>query len=71
VILTTLYLAGAKTLTVSAPGREICSVLFLDVVPMVPSSAFVTAAGDECLSCSGFSLSETICFGSLDATLDF
>jgi hypothetical protein len=27
VILTTIYLAGAKTLIVGAPGREICNVL--------------------------------------------
>jgi hypothetical protein len=45
-------------------------VLFLDAVPMVPSLAFVTATGGECLSCDGFSLGETICFGSLELITD-
>jgi hypothetical protein len=33
---------------------------------MVPSSALVVTADGECLSYDGFSLSETICFGSLE-----
>jgi hypothetical protein len=45
-------------------------VLFLDVVPKVPSSAFITAAGSEHLSCDGFSLGETIRFGSLELITD-
>jgi hypothetical protein len=41
----------------------------LDIL-MVPSSALTVVANDECLSCGGFSLSETICFGSLEFTTD-
>jgi hypothetical protein len=35
VILTTLYLASAKKLTIGLQERGICSVLFLDTIPMV------------------------------------
>jgi hypothetical protein len=37
----------------------------LDIL-MVPSSVLAIAANSECLSCSGFSLGETIRFGSLE-----
>jgi hypothetical protein len=33
---------------------------------MVPSSAITIAAYSECLSCDGFSLGETIRFGSIE-----
>jgi hypothetical protein len=65
-ILTTIYLAGAKNTIVGVPGRGICSVLFFDTVPMVPSSAFIATAGSERLLCDGFSLGETVRFGSLE-----
>jgi hypothetical protein len=39
-------------------------------VPMVPSSAFVAATGDERLSCDGFSLGETIHFENLEFIAD-
>jgi hypothetical protein len=39
-------------------------------VPMVPSSVLAIAADVECLSCGGFSISETICFGSLEFITD-
>jgi hypothetical protein len=45
-------------------------MLFLDVIPKVPSSAFVATTGDERLSCDGFSLGETIRFGSLELITD-
>jgi hypothetical protein len=59
-----------KTPTIGKPGRGICSLLFLDAVLMVPSSAFITAVGDECLSCDGFSLNGTVRFGSLELIAD-
>jgi hypothetical protein len=59
-----------KTPTVGAPGRGICSVLFLNVVLMVPSSMFIIMVGGTRLSCDGFSLSETIRFGSLELIAD-
>jgi hypothetical protein len=39
-------------------------------VPTVPSSVLVIAADGECLSCGGFSLGETICFGGLEFIAD-
>jgi hypothetical protein len=46
-------------------------MLFLYIIPMVPSSALVVAADDEHLSCGGFSLGETIFFGSLEFITDY
>jgi hypothetical protein len=39
-------------------------------VPLIPSSVLTVAADSERLSCGGFSLSETICFGSLEFIAD-
>jgi hypothetical protein len=39
-------------------------------VPMVLSSALTVTADGERLSCGGFSLGETICFGSLKFIID-
>jgi hypothetical protein len=70
VILTTLYLVGAKTSIVGMPEKGVCSVLFLDAVLMVPSSAFVATAGGRHLLCNGFTLGETVRFGSLELITD-
>jgi hypothetical protein len=45
-------------------------VLFLVAVLMAPSSVFITVAAGERLSCDGFSLGETIRFGSLELIAD-
>jgi hypothetical protein len=37
---------------------------------MIPSSVLAVVADGECLSCGGFSLSETIRFGSLEFIID-
>jgi hypothetical protein len=37
---------------------------------MVHSSALTVSTNGECLTCSGFSLGETICFGSLEFITD-
>jgi hypothetical protein len=44
---------------------------FLPDVLMVPSSAITITADVECLSCDGFSLGDTILFGSLEFIADF
>jgi hypothetical protein len=41
-------------------GRGICNVLPFYTIPMVPSSAFITATSGERSPCEGFSLSKTI-----------
>jgi hypothetical protein len=55
-----------KTPMVGALGKEICSVLFLDEVLMVPSSSIVVAANCERLTCSGFSLGEPVCLRNFE-----
>jgi hypothetical protein len=37
---------------------------------MVPPSAFIITTGSEHLSCDGFSLDKTICFGNLEFITD-
>jgi hypothetical protein len=65
VILTTLYVAGAKnTDSWHAWLGNLHHAFPLDI-PMVPSSALAVATNGECFSCIAFSLSETIHFGSL------
>jgi hypothetical protein len=55
-----------NTPTVRTPGRGIYNVLFLDVILMVPSSAFIVAPGGERSPCEGFSLGKTFRFGNLE-----
>jgi hypothetical protein len=58
--LTTLYLAGAKNIdSWCARKGDLQCAIPLDVL-MVLSSAITVAANGECLTCSGFSLAETI-----------
>jgi hypothetical protein len=55
-----------KTPMVGALGKEICSVLFLDEVLMVPSSSIAVAANCERLTCGGFSLGEPVCLRNFE-----
>jgi hypothetical protein len=69
VILTTLYLAGTKTLTVGAPGRG-----FAACFSSGRSDGYFTktlfVANDNNPTGIGLALGETICFGSLEFTTD-
>jgi hypothetical protein len=59
-ILTTLYLSGAKNIDSWHTRKEDLQRAFpLDVL-MVPSSALTVTTDGEHLTCSGFSLGETI-----------
>jgi hypothetical protein len=66
VILTTIYLAGAKN-TDSWHTRkgDLQRALLLHHL-MAPSSVFVTVTGGERSPCEVFSLDKTIFFGSLE-----
>jgi hypothetical protein len=46
-------------------------VFFSSGVPMVPSSMIFVAAYGECLTCGGFSLSETVRPGSFEFIADY
>jgi hypothetical protein len=58
------------TLTVSTPGRGICSVLFLDDVPVVPPPKLSFIANDDNPIGVGLALSSTIDFNSLEFIVD-
>jgi hypothetical protein len=49
-----------KTWIVGMPRRGICSVLFLQIISMVPSSSITISANAEHLTCGRFSLGEPI-----------
>jgi hypothetical protein len=53
------------------PGRRICIVLFLYMIPMVPSPSITVTANGELLACSGFSLSETVHLGNFEFIADY
>jgi hypothetical protein len=64
VILTTLYLAGAKnTDSWRAKKGDLQHATPLDV-PMVPSSSIVITTDGEHLACGGFSLSDPVHLGN-------
>jgi hypothetical protein len=68
--MTTVYLGGAKNTNCwHARKGDLQRAFHLDV-PMVPSSTYGADASDECLSCDGFFLGETICFGNLKFIAD-
>jgi hypothetical protein len=68
--LTTVNLASAKnTDNLCARLGDLQHSFPLDVL-MVPSLVLIIAIGGECLLCDGFSLGETICFGSLEFIAD-
>jgi hypothetical protein len=69
-ILTTLYLTGAKNTDSWCARKVHLQRAFPLDIPMIPSSALAVVAGDERLLSSGFSLGETICFGSLEVIAD-
>jgi hypothetical protein len=69
-ILTTLYLAGVKNISSwCARKGDLQSAFPLDVL-MVHTSALAVSADGEHLTCGGFSLNETVCFGSLEFIAD-
>jgi hypothetical protein len=69
-ILTTLYLAGAKNTDNWRARKGDLHRAFPLEVSMVPSSTLATAAFGEHLLCDGFSPGETICFGNLEFITD-
>jgi hypothetical protein len=71
VILTTLYLTGAK-LTDSWCARmgDLQRATLLDV-SMVPSSSIAIIADGECLACGGFSFGEPILLGNFEFIVDY
>jgi hypothetical protein len=53
-------------LTVGVPGRGIYSVLFLWIIPMVPSSSIIVTVNGQRLTCGGFSLTEPVHLGNFE-----
>jgi hypothetical protein len=71
VILTTLYLAGAKNIdSWHARKGDLQRAFPLDVL-MVPSSVIIVTANGECLTCGGFSLGETVLLGNFEFIADY
>jgi hypothetical protein len=70
-ILKTLYFAGAEN-TDSWHTRkgDLQRAFPLDIL-IVPSSAIIVTADGEHLTCSGFSLSETVCLGNFEFIADY
>jgi hypothetical protein len=69
-ILTTLYFAGAEnTNRCHARKGDLQRAFPLDISMVHPSVLVVSSDGDG-LMCGGFSLSETICFESLEFITD-
>jgi hypothetical protein len=60
-----------KTLIVGVLGRGNLQRAFPVDVPMVSSSMIVVAADGECLTCSGFSLGETVHLGNFEFIIDY
>jgi hypothetical protein len=69
-MLTTLYLTSARNTNNWRARKGDLQRAFPIDIPMVPSSVLAITSDGECLSCSGFSLSETIRFGSLEFITD-
>jgi hypothetical protein len=53
------------------PGRGICSVLFLQILLIVPSPSIVVTTDGDCLMCSGFSLSKPVRLGNFEFIADY
>jgi hypothetical protein len=70
VILTTLYLVGAKNTNSWCARKGDLQCAFPLDVSMVPSSVVATTAGGEHLSCSGFYLGGTIHLGTIEFITD-
>jgi hypothetical protein len=68
--LTALYLAGAKNTDSWCARKGDLQCAFPLDIPMVASSVLAVAADDEQMSCGGFSLNESIHFGSLEFIAD-
>jgi hypothetical protein len=70
-ILTTLYLPDVKNIDSWRARKGHLQRSFpLDVL-MIPSSVVTVAANGECLTCGGFSLSETICLRNFGFITDY
>jgi hypothetical protein len=69
-ILTTLYFAGAKNTDSWHTKKGDLKCAFPLDIPMVHSSALAVSTDSEHLMCSGFFLSKTDCFGSLEFITD-
>jgi hypothetical protein len=65
-ILTTLYLAGAKTTDSWCVRKWDLQCAFPLDVPMVPSSALAVSTDSECLMCGGLSLGEIVLLGRFE-----
>jgi hypothetical protein len=70
VILTTLYVAGTKNTDSWCARKGNLQRAFPLYVLMVHSSVLIVITDSECLTCSGFSLDETVHFGSLEFIVD-
>jgi hypothetical protein len=71
VLLTTLYLAGAKNTDSWHARKGDFQCTFPLDVQMVPSSTLTIATDDKRLACGGFYLSETAHLGSFEFTTDY
>jgi hypothetical protein len=69
-ILTTLYFAGAKNTDSWRTKKGDLKCAFPLDIPMVHSSTLAVSTDSEHLTCSGFFLSKTDCFGSLEFVTD-
>jgi hypothetical protein len=67
---TTLYLVGAKNIDSWCTRKGDLQRVFTLDDPMVHSSALTISADGERLTCGGFSLDETILFGSIEFIVD-
>jgi hypothetical protein len=71
VILTTLLLAGVENTDSWRAGKGDLQCAFPLGILMVPSSVIIVAADGEHLTCSGFSLSETVHLGNFEFITDY
>jgi hypothetical protein len=71
VILTTLFLAGAKNTNSWCAMKGDLQCSFHLHILMAPSSSIIVTVNGEHQMCGGFSLGETIHFGSLEFIFDY
>jgi hypothetical protein len=71
VILTTLHLVGVENTDRWRTGKGDLQCAFPLGILMVPSSVIIVAADGEHLTCSGFSLDETVRLGNFEFIADY